>query len=112
MAGFAVPYSERFANGVSSTVGFHDVYTVPSGKRAIVSCLSVLDGTFPNVGSTYALTAPSHSDFIAVMKAPAGGDRLLSGLHLVYYAGEVISVYVAAGTPYWQIHGYLLADPP
>lgn len=107
----ALPYSERFSVGASSSVGVVDSYTVPANKRAIVSSFSVVDDSGTGGPSIVAIIGPGVGEVSLVGEASGTTVALLCPVHSVFYAGETLTVYLAAGVASWHLAGYLLSDP-
>ncbi len=105
------PYSERFAVGDVTSGTLSTLYTVPTGKRAIVRQLTFMDATGGGTGGTVALVGPGTSDFLLTGSPLGAASVHLDGLHLVFYAGENIRLYRLSGSVFYSVHGYLLGAP-
>lgn len=95
-------YSERFIRGVGPNTL---TYTVPVGKRAVVKCLLIAntDAQATNVG---ILIAGTQAWFGSV---PGLSSANASGLMIVAYAGELVSVAIGRAGCTAFLSGYLLA---
>ena len=107
----ALPYSERFSVGATSSTGVADTYTVPANKRAILSSFIVVDDSGTGGPSIVAVLGPEAGQVCIVGEAAGTTYALACPVHAVFYAGETMSVYVVTGTPSWHLDGYLLDDP-
>jgi hypothetical protein len=94
-----VAYSQRFVAGTDQILS----YGVPAGKRAIVKCITAYNpnpstgGVSLFIGDTPVLSRP----------VAAGTGLDLSGLHVVFYSGELVRLNVLGGL-FGQASGYLL----
>ena len=94
-------YSERF---LSFSNG-EQAYTVPAGKRAVIKCLTAYNGS---AAASYAVLYVASLP-VLFMPIPAGSGADRSGLHIVVYQNEQLSMYVATANVAC-CSGYLLDD--
>lgn len=98
-AGFPLPGLQVInANQVISSSGFNDIYTVPSGRRAILTSMwavtqSSTVGATPayKIGSTYFNGAGG-----SVALSTTTPQNIVSLIPLILESGEVLSVYLAS----------------
>lgn len=101
-------YSERFFAGLAGSGTIFGSFTVPAGKRAVVTSLTFLDGTAGGTGSLVAFVGPGSTQFLLIANPVGPVATAYSGLHLVFYSGESFAFYRASGQPFVSSHGYLL----
>ena len=94
-------YSTRFILGVAKPPR---QYQVPQGKRAVIKCLSLFNGsTSPQI-----VTVDVGSLYLWAGTIPAGASSVSPGLMLVINAGELVSVASNSNEVFAHASGYLL----
>ena len=100
-------YSERFI--LVSALNGTQLYTVPAGKRAIVTCVDFLP-----VDATVTFFQLGVGGKVVAGKSRSGTDLSSwqwQGRH-VCYGGETIRATSVGGPSNVAVSGYLFADPP
>jgi hypothetical protein len=95
-------YSTRFLISGGSPVGVS--YTVPAGKKAVVKCVTCLNGS-STATQVYLYIADSA---IWSVNVPGLVGALASGIMLVANSGEKIAAAAGHSNCGFSIHGYLL----
>jgi hypothetical protein len=100
------PYSVRFlqTRGANKSV----TYTVPSGYRAVVRCISAVN--FSTTESNYALFVAGTAVVFWLSRTAFSTDR--ADLRIVAYAGEQLKITIEGPDIAVHMSGYLLEDPP
>jgi len=94
-------YSERFLRGNGASANYY----CPPGKRAVIKSITAF-----NVSAGTLNAQMSINDLMAVsFPVPPGTGASLTGLHLVVYSGEKLSLEGAAAM-YQAVSGFLLDE--
>lgn len=94
-------YSTRF--GVVTTNGWNDI-PVPAGKRAVVKMITALNNSA--AAANFGVGLARQSWWLQLLQGSTAINAV--GLHLVFNAGDVISVYQGAQSGVVTLHGFLL----
>lgn len=96
------------ANTTVSSSGFNDIYTVPSGRRAIITTIwaicqsSTVSATaaYKNSGTYFNGASPSVS-----LNSASTPQNLLTLIPLILESGEILSIYLASAvaTNVWPV---------
>jgi len=110
-------FSENFFRAPSFSGGATAVYTVPTGFRAVVKCISIVYGDITASGldawvQTEDLCKLVRYTWASTLSTPQnfGGTALFYGAWTAL-DGETLSVQTASGTCDIQASGYLLTLP-
>jgi hypothetical protein len=110
-------YSANFFRSPATSGGPTSVYTVPTGKVAVVKCITIVYGDIIVSGldawvQTEDLCKLARYTWAYTISAPFnyGGTALFYGTW-VALEGETLAVQTASGTCDIQASGYLLSAP-
>lgn len=97
-------YSERFLS--VATPGYWNYFTVPSGMRAVVRCISVVVFADPTAAA-YVAAGPT---YLMARPYPAPTSVVLGDFRVPFYPGEVIGCQVIGADTFCTVSGYLFSE--
>lgn len=97
-------YSTRFAAGSTAAAGPTTLYTVPSGVVAVIRTITLKAGP----AATTAQVVIAGLASIATIAALGAEQTYVQNCRIVLNAGDVLELFVGAGTCDYSVSGYLL----